>query len=249
MAGHSKWANIKRHKAKVDAKRGKLYTKLIREISVSAKLGGGDVDANPRLRAAVDKALGANMSRDVIDRAIKRGAGGMEGELVEEIRYEGYGPAGVAIIVDCMTNNRNRTVGEVRHAFSKCGGNLGTEGSVAYLFQKTGQLTFAPGTDEERVMEVALLHGAEDIVVYDDKSIEVVTSPETFLKVKEAMLAAGLEPDQAEVTMAAATQVAVDDKETAEKIVRLTDMLEDLDDVQDVYSNAEISDVILAAMD
>ncbi|HEX2549119.1 MAG TPA: YebC/PmpR family DNA-binding transcriptional regulator, partial [Gammaproteobacteria bacterium] len=160
MAGHSKWANIKRHKAKVDAKKGKLYTKLIREITVSAKLGGGDVNANPRLRAAVDKALDANMSRDVIDRATSRGAGGMEGEIVEEIRYEGYGPGGIAIIVDCMTNNRNRTVAEVRHAFTKCGGNLGTEGSVAYLFQKLGQITFAPDSDEERVMEIALETGA-----------------------------------------------------------------------------------------
>lgn len=240
MAGHSKWANIKRHKAKVDAKRGKLYTKLIREISVSAKLGGGDVDANPRLRAAVDKALSANMSRDVIDRAIKRGAGGMEGEIVEEIRYEGYGPAGVAIIVDCMTNNRNRTVAEVRHAFTKCGGNLGTEGSVAYLFQKKGQVTFAPGADEERVMEIALEKGAEDIIVNDDKSIDVVTTPDDFLTIKDAMQKTGLQPDQAEVTMTAVTQTAIDDKETAEKIMRLIEMLEDLDDVQEVYSNADI---------
>src|SRR5579862_7354106 len=155
MAGHSKWANIKRHKAKQDAKRGKLYTKLIREITVSAKLGGGDANSNPRLRAALDKALSANMTRDVIDRAIKRGVGGLEGQDVEEIRYEGYGPGGVAIIVDCMTNNRNRTVGDVRHVFTKCGGNLGTDGSVAYLFQKLGQLTFAPGSDEERIMELA----------------------------------------------------------------------------------------------
>src|SRR5436190_579368 len=156
MAGHSKWANIKRHKAKVDAVKGKLYTKLIREITVSAKLGGGDANSNPRLRAALDKAYGANMTKDVIDRAIKRGIGGMEGENVEEVRYEGYGPGGVAVIVDCMTNNRNRTVGEVRHAFTKCGGNLGTDGSVAYLFSKQGQMTFAPGVDEERVMEIAL---------------------------------------------------------------------------------------------
>lgn len=245
MAGHSKWANIKRHKAKVDAKRGKLYTKLIREISVAAKLGGGDPDANPRLRAAVDKALDANMSRDVIDRAIKRGAGGMEGEVVEEVRYEGYGPAGVAIIVDCMTNNRNRTVAEVRHAFTKLGGNLGTENSVSYLFQKTGQITFAPGSDEERVMEIALEKGAEDVIVYEDKSIDVTTKPEDFLNIKNAMLALGLQPVQAEITQIATTNIAISDKETAEKIIRLTDMLEDLDDVQEVFSNADIDEEIL----
>lgn len=245
MAGHSKWANIKRHKSKQDAKRGKLYTKLIREITVAAKLGGGDVDANPRLRAAVDKALGANMSRDVIDRATKRGAGGMEGELVEEIRYEGYGPGGVAVIVDCMTNNRNRTVGEVRHAFTKCGGNLGTDGSVAYLFKKSGQITFAPGADEERVMELALESGADDVIVNDDKSIDVTTKPEDFLAVKHVMLTAGLDPVHAEVTMSAGTSVAITDKEIAEKLIRLTDMLEDLDDVQEVFSNADIAEELM----
>lgn len=248
MAGHSKWANIKRHKAKQDTKRGKLYTKLIREISVAAKLGGGDADANPRLRAAVDKALDANMSRDVIDRATKRGAGGMEGELVEEIRYEGYGPGGVAIIIDCMTNNRNRTVAEIRHAFTKSGGNLGTEGSVSYLFQKTGQITFAPGEDEERIMEIALEKGAEDVVINDDKSIDVMTGPEDFLKVKKSMLEIGLKPVQADITMTAKTQVAIDDKDTAEKIVRLTDALEDLDDVQEVYSNADIAEELLTEL-
>src|SRR5579872_4101628 len=178
MAGHSKWANIKRHKAKQDAVKGKLYTKLIREVTVSAKLGGADADSNPRLRAAHDKAFGANMSRDVIDRAIKRGAGGLEGADVEEVRYEGYGPNGVAVIVDCMTNNRNRTVADVRHAFTKCGGNLGTDGSVAYLFNEMGQITFAPGSDEERVMELALEAGAEDVVVNDDQSIDVTVKPE-----------------------------------------------------------------------
>jgi YebC/PmpR family DNA-binding regulatory protein len=247
MAGHSKWANIKRHKAVVDSKRAKLYTKLIREITVASKLGGGD-EASPRLRAAMDKALNANMSRDVIDRAIKRGAGGMEGELVEDVRYEGYGPSGVAIIVDCMTNNRNRTVGEVRHAFTKCGGNLGTDGSVAYLFQKKGQLTFAPGSDEERVMEIALEKGAEDVVVNDDKSIDVVTTPEDFLQIKKAMNEVGLHPDQAEITMAPVTTAAIDDKDTAEKIMRLTEMLEDLDDVQEVYSNADIAEAILTEL-
>ncbi len=245
MAGHSKWANIKRHKAKQDAVKGKLYTKLIREITVSAKLGGGEADSNPRLRAALDKAFSANMSKDVIERAVKRGAGGMEGEEVEEIRYEGYGPGGVAVMVDCMTNNRNRTVAEVRHAFAKCGGNLGTEGSVAYLFNKQGQLTFAPGSDEERVMDIALEVGADDVMVNDDKSIDVITSPDLFLTVKAAMVRDGLTPDQADITMAAGTQVPVADKETAEKIIRLTDMLEDLDDVQEVYTNAEIDDSLI----
>ena len=217
MAGHSKWANIRRHKAVVDAKRGKLYTKLIREITVSAKLGGGDPNANPRLRAAWDKALEANMTKDVIERAVKRGSGGMEGEQVEEIRYEGYGPGGIAVMVDCMTNNRNRTVGEVRHAFTKNDGNLGTDGSVSYLFKKQGQMTFAPGTSEEKIMEVALDAGAEDIVVNDDKSIDVMTSPETFLTVKTALVQAGLQPADASVTMLAGTHIAITDKDTAEK--------------------------------
>jgi YebC/PmpR family DNA-binding regulatory protein len=248
MAGHSKWANIKRHKAKQDAKRGKLYTKLIREIAVAAKLGGGDPDANARLRAALDKALGANMGRDVIDRAIKRGAGGMEGGDVEEVRYEGYGPSGVAVIVDCMTNNRNRTVGEVRHAFTKCGGNLGTDGSVAYLFKKLGQITFAPGADEERLMEVALEAGADDIIVNDDKSVEVTTSAEKFLTVKDA-LAKICEPAHAEITMIAATNVLVTDKEIAEKITRLIDTLEDLEDVQEVYTNADVAEEALGEVE
>lgn len=249
MAGHSKWANIKHRKGKQDAKRGKIYTKLIREITTAAKLGGGSPDDNPRLRIAIDKALGANMSRDVIDRAVKRGAGGTEDADVEEVRYEGYGPGGVAMMVDCMTNNRNRTVAEVRHAFSKCGGNMGTDGSVSYLFQKTGQLTFAPGTDEERVMDLALEAGADDVIVNDDKSIDLTTSPESFLKVKNAMVAAGLEPVQAEVTMAASTNVPITDKEVAEKIMKLTDMLEDLDDVQEVYSNADITEEVLAELE
>lgn len=248
MAGHSKWANIKHRKAKQDAKRGKLYTKLIREITVSAKLGGPDPDANPRLRAAWDKALIANMSKDVIDRAVKRGAGGLEGADVEEIRYEGYGPGGVAIMVDCMTNNRNRTVSEVRHAFTKCGGNLGTDGSVAYLFNKTGQITLTAGADEEKVMEVALESGADDIFVNDDKTIDVATSADNFLQVKAALQEAGFQFEQAEVTMAAATAVPLADKEVAEKFMRLTEMLEDLDDVQEVYSNADIPDEVLAEL-
>jgi YebC/PmpR family DNA-binding regulatory protein len=245
MAGHSKWANIKRHKAKVDAKRGKLYTKLIREITVSAKMGGGDANANPRLRAALDKAQEANMTKDVIERAIKRGVGGMEGENVEEIRYEGYGPGGTALMVDCMTNNRNRTVGEIRHAFSKNGGNLGTDGSVAYLFKKQGQMTFAPGVSEERLMDAALEAGAEDIIISDDKSIDVMTTPENFLTVKEALSKAGFKPEQGEVSMIAGVNVEITDKETAECVMALIDALEDLDDVQAVYSNADITESLL----
>lgn len=245
MAGHSKWANIKRHKAKVDAKRGKLYTKLIRELTVAAKLGGGDADSNPRLRAALDKALSANMTKDVIERAIKRGAGGMEGENVEEIRYEGYGPGGIAVMVDCMTNNRNRTVGEVRHAFSKNGGNLGTDGSVAYLFTKQGQMTFAPDTDEERLMELALEIGAEDIITNDDSSIDVMTSPESFISIKVHLATQGFHPAEADITMTAGTSVAINDQETAEKVMDLIDALEDLDDVQAVYSNADISEDVM----
>lgn len=245
MAGHSKWANIKRHKAKVDAKRGKLYTKLIREITVAAKLGGGEASSNPRLRAALDSALEANMTKDVIERAIKRGVGGMEGENLEEVRYEGYGPGGIAVMVDCMTNNRNRTVGEVRHAFTKNGGNLGTDGSVAYLFKKQGQMTFAPGVDEEKIMELALDAGADDIVVNDDKSVDVITSPETFLAVKSALAGASFHPEASTVTMIAATDVAITDKETAEKVLSLLDVLEDLDDVQEVYSNADVAEEFL----
>lgn len=242
MAGHSKWANIRRHKEKVDAKRGKLYTKLIREITVAAKLGGGDPGANPRLRLALDKGLEANMSKDIIDRAIKRGAGGMEGDDVEEVRYEGYGPAGIAVMVDCMTNNRNRTVAEIRHAFSKKGGNLGTDGSVSYLFKKQGQITFAPGVNEEKLMDVALELGVEDVVVNDDKSVDIVTTPESFNTVKAGLQQAGFKFDQADITMIASTDVAITDKDTAEKVLGLIDMLEDLDDVQEVYSNADISD-------
>ena len=248
MAGHSKWANIKHRKGKQDEKRGKLYTKLIREITISAKLGGGDVGANPRLRTAVDKSLEANMSKDVIDRAIKRGAGGLEGANVEEIRYEGYGPGGVAVIVDCMTDNRNRTVAEVRHAFSKGGGNMGTDGSVAYLFKKIGQLSYASGTDEERAMEIALEAGAEDININDDKSIDIETTPEAFATVQTAMQRAGFVADHAEITFNAATSAAITDKDTAEKLLRMTEMLEDLDDVQEVYTNADIPEEILAEL-
>lgn len=245
MAGHSKWANIRHRKAKQDAVKGKLYTKLIREITVAARTGGGDADANPRLRAALDKALTANMSRDVIDRAIKRGAGGLEGSDVEEVRYEGYGPGGVAVMVDSMTNNRNRTVAEIRHAFTKCGGNLGTDGSVSYLFNKLGQIIFEPGVDEERIMEMALELNVQDVIVNEDKSIEVITPPDNFSMIKDAMTTAGFQPAQADISMIADINVPVSDKETAEKIIRLIDMLEELDDVQAVWSNADISEEML----
>lgn len=248
MAGHSKWANIQHRKNKQDAKRGKLFTKLIREITVAAKLGGGDPGANPRLRSAIDTALSHNMTRDTIDRAIKRGAGGAEGEQVEEIRYEGYGPGGVAVIVDCMTDNRNRTVAEVRHAFSKCGGNLGTDGSVAYLFEKCGLISCPSGMDEDRLMEMALDEGAEDIISNEDGSFDVITTPDNFIRVKNALLAKNLVPESAAITMRALTSSAVN-LDDAKSMVNLLDMLEDLDDVQQVYSNAEISEAILAQLD
>ena len=238
MAGHSKWANIKHRKAAQDKKRGKIFTKIIREITVAARLGGGDVADNPRLRASVDKALGANMPRDTIDRAIQRGAGGAEGANVEELVYEGYGPNGVAILVEAMTDNRNRTVAEVRHAFSKYGGNLGTDGSVAYLFSKQGVVNFAPGVDEEQVMDVALEAGAEDIEAEEDGAISVTTSWEKLSDVVDALKAAELEPDHSEVTMVASTTVDCD-VDLAQKIIKLIDAIEELDDVQEVYSNGE----------
>lgn len=247
MAGHSKWANIRHRKAAQDAKRGKLFTKLIREITVSARAGGGDPETNPRLRAAIDKAMSANMTKDTIERAVKRGSGDMDGNNFEEVRYEGYGPNGVAIMVDCLTDNRNRTVSDVRHAFTKYGGNLGTDGSVAYLFSKTGTLTFAAGTDEERIMEVALEAGAEDVLLNDDGTIDVVTTPETFLAIKTAMKEAGLEPEMGEVTMQASTNVDLQ-LEDAEQVMKLVDMLEDLDDVQNVYTNADFSNEVLAQL-
>ena len=237
MAGHSKWANIQHRKNAQDKKRGKLFTKHIREITIAARMGGGDPGANPRLRLAVDKALSVNMTRDTIDRAIKRGAGGLEGDNVEEIRYEGYGPSGVAVMVDCMTDNRNRTVSEVRHAFSKHGGNLGTDGSVAYLFSKQGHLMFAPGVNEDKVLEIALEAGADDVETADDQSITVITSPENFEAVQQALIAAGLAPAMAEVTQVASLHVSLD-AEAAEKLTTLIDALEDLDDVQEVYTNA-----------
>lgn len=238
MAGHSKWANIQHRKGAQDAKRAKVFTKLIREITVSARMGGGDPAANPRLRLAVDKALTANMSRDTIDRAVKKGAGGLEGDSMEEVRYEGYGPGGVAVMVDCLTDNRNRTVAEVRHAFTKCGGNLGTDGSVAYLFSKKGIITFAPGSDEERVMEIALEASADDVMNNNDGSIDVFTQPDDFDRIKDFITKQNLEPANAEVTLLPATFVALEG-DLAEKMEKLIDMLEDLDDVQNVYSNME----------
>ena len=248
MAGHSKWANIKHKKAREDAKRGKLFTKLIREITVAAKMGGGDPSANPRLRAAIDDALSNNMTKDTIERAINRGVGGGEGENVEEVRYEGYGPGGVAVMVDCMTDNRNRTVAEVRHAFTKFGGNLGTDGSVAYLFDKVGLISYPSGTDEDSLMEAALEAGAEDVVTNEDGSFDVLTSPDDFVDVKEALIAADKKPENAEITMRAQTSSALD-LDGAQTMIKLLDMLEDLDDVQRVYSNADISDEILAQLD
>ncbi|MEX2524425.1 MAG: YebC/PmpR family DNA-binding transcriptional regulator [Gammaproteobacteria bacterium] len=247
MAGHSKWANIKHRKSRQDARRGKLFTKLIREITVAARLGGPDVNDNPRLRAAVDNAFANNMPKDTVERAISRGAGADDSENVEEIRYEGYGPGGVAVMVDCMTDNRNRTVGEVRHAFSKCGGNLGTDGSVAYLFNRVGQISFPNGADEEALMEAALEAGAEDIATNEDGSIDVLTSPEECMTVKQILLDNGLEPESAEITERAVTNISVD-RDGAETMIRLLDMLEDLDDVQKVYSNADIPDDILAEL-
>jgi YebC/PmpR family DNA-binding regulatory protein len=248
MAGHSKWANIKHKKAANDKKRGKLWSKLIREVTVAAKEGGGELDSNPRLRLAVGKAQAANMPKDTIERAVKKGAGGGEGEDYEEIRYEGYGPGGVAVMVDCLSDNRNRTASEVRHAFTKHGGNLGTDGSVAYLFTKRGIISYGPGADEDAIMEAALEAGAEDVVAADDDSVDVYTTPEDFEAVREAMTAAGHAPDNAEVTYDAAVKPEVD-RDAAEKLLKMIDMLEDLDDVQEVYSNADITDEILEAVE
>ena len=247
MAGHSKWANIQHRKGRQDAKRGKLFTKLIREITVAAKLGGGDPGANPRLRAAIDNGLSNNMTKDTIDRAVKRGAGGDESGNVDEIRYEGYGPGGVALIVDTMTDNKNRTVAEIRHVLSKFGGNLGTDGSVSYLFTKIGLISFQDKIDEDSIMESALEGGAEDIITNDDNSVDIITNPDNLVDVKEAILAAGFKPENTEVTMRASTTNELD-KKGAETMMKLLDALEDLDDVQKVYSNAEIPDDILAEL-
>lgn len=245
MAGHSKWHNIQHRKGAQDKKRGKLFTKLIREITVAAKMGGGDPNANPRLRAAVDKALSNNMTKDTISRAIKRGAGGGAGTDMFEVRYEGYGPNGIAVMVDCLTDNKNRTVADVRHAFAKCGGNLGTEGSVAYIFNKSGLISFPASQNEEKILEIALDAGAEDVVTNEDGSIDVITSVDDFVEIKAKMIADGLEPEGAEITMLPANEIKIDNVDDAAKMVRLSDMLEDLDDVQNVYSNADIDDEIL----
>jgi len=246
MAGHSKFANIKHRKAAQDKKRGKVFTKLIREITVAAK-GGGDVDSNPRLRLAIDKALGANMTKDTIERAVKRGTGEGDDTHFDEIRYEGYGPGGTAVMVDCLTDNRKRTVAEVRHAFTKSGGNLGTDGSVAYMFTKTGVLTYAMGSDEDVIMEAALEAGADDVLTNDDGSIDVLTSPDEFMNIKTAMDDAGLIAEHSEVIEKAENAISVEFKD-AEKILALIDMLEDLDDVQDVHSNADVSAEVMAQL-
>lgn len=245
MAGHSKWANIQHRKGAQDAKRGKLFTKLIREVSVAARMGGGDPAANSRLRLAIDKALSGNVPKDTIDRAIKRASGDQDADNIEEVRYEGYGPGGVAVMVDCMTDNRNRTVADVRHAFTKFGGNLGTDGSVSYLFTKLGQISYPSGSDEDRVMEAALEAGADDIVNNDDGSIDVLTAVESFPDVRDSMVAMDLTPEQAEVTMRASTNVSLS-SDDAQNMIKLLEMLEEHDDVQQVYSNADISDEILA---
>ena len=238
MAGHSKWANIKHRKAAQDAKRGKIFTKLIREITVAARMGGPEIADNPRLRAAVDKALSNNMTKDTIDRAIKRGAGDDDSANMEEITYEGYGKNGVAVLVETMTDNVNRTVSEVRHAFSKFGGNLGTSGSVAFLFTKRGEIFFEPGVEEEKLMEAALEAGAEDVEENEDGSFLVITRPDkSFGEVVDWLKEAGLEPADAEVTMSPSTEAEID-AETAETVGKMIDLLEDLDDVQNVYTNA-----------
>lgn len=247
MAGHSKWANIKHRKAGQDAKRGKIFTKIIRELTVAAKMGGGNIADNPRLRAVVDKALAANMTRDTVDRAILRGSGAAENENLEELVYEGYGPGGVAILCETLTDNKNRTVAEVRHGFSKFGCSLGTSGSVAYLFERTGIISFPAGNDEEKIMEHSLEAGAHDVLTDDDGTIEVITTLETFGEVQDALKIARLESDRADMTMLASTEVELSLGD-AEKLLSLVEHLEDLDDVQNVYSNANISDEIASQL-
>jgi YebC/PmpR family DNA-binding regulatory protein len=244
MAGHSKWANIKFRKAAQDAKRGKIFTKLIREITVASRAGGGDADANPRLRAAIDKALGANMTKDVIERAVTRGSGELDGINYEEVRYEGYAPGGIAVLVECTTDNKNRTVGEVRHAFTKHGGNLGTDGSVAYLFNKVGIIRFAGERDEERIMEVAVEAGADDIITDEDGSIEVLTAAEDFHAVQTTLADNGLVCEDADIVQRATTEVALNEDD-GEKVLKILDALEELDDVQDVFSNADFPESLL----
>jgi YebC/PmpR family DNA-binding regulatory protein len=241
MAGHSKWANIRHKKERVDAKRGKVFTRLIKEITVAARMGGPDPSMNPRLRLSVDRAFEANMPKDNIERAIKRGSGELEGVNYEEIRYEGYGIGGAAVMIDCLTDNRTRTVAEVRHAFTKFGGNLGTDGSVAFLFKHVGQFVFAPGTSEDKVMEAALDAGAEDVVSHDDGSVEVLSSPHDFVAVRDGLVKAGLKPEHAEVTMKPSMENLLKGDEAA-RMHKLLDALENLDDVQDVYTTALMDD-------
>jgi len=246
MAGHSKWHNIQHRKGAQDAKRGKVFTKLIKEIVVAAKMGGGVIENNPSLRAIIDKALAANMKRDTIDNAVKRGAGDLDGDNYEEVRYEGYGLGGTAIMVDCLTDNRNRTVADVRHAFSKHGGNLGTDGSVSYMFSKQGFISFASG-DEDAIMEVAIEFGADDVITNDDGSIDVMTAPDDFFSVKDALIANNLNPEHSQITMEPTNRIELN-LEDAEKFMKLIDRLEDLDDTQDVYHNADISDELMAQL-
>jgi YebC/PmpR family DNA-binding regulatory protein len=241
MAGHSKWANIKHRKAAADAKKGKVFTRLIKEITVASRLGGGDAATNPRLRLAMDKAREANMAKDSVQNAVKRGAGQLEGVTYEEARYEGYGPGGAAVIADCLTDNRTRTVAEVRHAFTKNGGNMGSDGSVAYLFKHCGQLLFAPGTDEEKVMEAALEAGAEDVIANDDGSIEVLCAPNDLHTVRAALEKAGLKPELAEVTMKPGAEAVLAGAD-AQRMRGLLETLESLDDVQEVYTTAVLED-------
>ncbi len=241
MAGHSAWANIKHKKDRADAKRGKLFTRLIKEITVAARMGGADPSMNPRLRLAIDKASDGNMPKDTVQRAVSRGAGGLEGANYEEIRYEGYGIAGASVIVDCMTDNRTRTVAEVRHAFSKYGGNLGTDGCVAYMFTHCGQLFFAPGTPEDKLMEAAIDAGAQDVITDEDGGIEVLTSPPDFAAVKEALEKAGFKAEVAEIIMKPQNEIELSG-EDGEKMRKLLDVLESLDDVQEVYTSATIGD-------
>ena len=244
MAGHSKWSNIKHRKAGQDAKRAKVFTKIIRELTVAARDGGGNVEDNPGLRTIVDKAKAAQMTKDTMERAIERGAGGQDGAQLLALTYEGYGPGGVAVLVETMTDNRNRTVAEVRHAFTKAGSNLGTDGSVAYLFDKKGQIQFKPGTSEDDVMEIAIESGADDVVADDEGMIEVVTEPEDYLTVKDALIEGGFEPAAAEVAMVAQTYTDVD-VDTGGKVLRLLDALEDIDDVTSVYTNANFPEELM----
>jgi len=246
MAGHSKWHNIQHRKGAQDAKRGKVFTKLIKEIVVAAKMGGGVIDNNPSLRVVIDKALASNMKRDTIDNAVKRGAGDLDGDNYEEVRYESYGLGGTAIMVDCLTDSRNLTVADVRHAFSKHGGNLGTDGSVSYIFSKQGFISFASG-DEDAIMEVAIEFGADDVITNDDGSIDVMTTPDDFFSVKDALITNNLNPEHSQITMEPTNRIELN-LEDAEKFMKLIDKLEDLDDTQDVYHNADISDEVMAQL-